>query len=104
MFKTGFIVSAMVVAGMGFAPLQLALADDGPPPMTFTVVHISPFSDAVYGNGTIAADTTDAFNKFMKATPVRAGTTLFFNSPGGDLGSGITMGQAIRKAGLNTNV
>lgn len=91
------------IGWIGFA-IQAPRADDNPPPMTFQLVQVSPLYDAVYAAGTITTDTATAFTNFLKANPVTAGTTLYFNSPGGDLGTGITLGQAIRKAGLDTAV
>lgn len=95
--------AAVAVAAIAIA-IQSPRADDNPPPMTFQIVHVSPLYDAIYAAGSITADTATAFANFLKANPVNAGTTLYFNSPGGDLGSGITLGQAIRKAGLDTAV
>ncbi len=72
--------------------------------MTFQLVKVSPLYDAVYAQGEITTDTGTAFADFLKANPVKPGTTLYFDSPGGDVGSGIELGQAIRKAGLDTAV
>lgn len=95
-----FLIAGAILAA---TPLSAARADD-PPPMVFQVVHVSSLYDAVYANGTITADTTKAFADFLKANPVRPGVTVYFNSPGGDLGSGLTLGEAIRKAELDTTV
>jgi hypothetical protein len=99
MNKLFLIVAAILAA----TSIETARADD-PPPMTFQIVHVSALYDAIYANGTITADTAKAFASFLKANPVRSGTTIYFNSPGGDLGSGVTLGQAIRKAALDTSV
>lgn len=101
----GLVAACGVFAGIGcnMSPTP-ARADNDPPPMTFQMVQVSPLYNAIGASGSITADTPKAFNAFLDANKPTAGTTLFFNSPGGDLGSGITLGQAIRKASLDTAV
>jgi hypothetical protein len=72
--------------------------------MSFQLVHFSSLDVAIAASGTITSDTPGAFTKFLAANPANPGTTVYFNSPGGDLGSGVALGQAIRKAGLDTAV
>ncbi len=98
--KIGLIVAAMVAA---VAAAQQARADDDAP-MSFRLVRLSSLHVAVYAPGTITTATTPAFNTFIAANKVNPGTTLFFNSPGGDLGASILLGQAIRKAAVDTAV
>lgn len=78
-----------------------ALAD---PAMSFVLVHPSAIYSAIYAGGEITTDTPGVFAAFLKANPVPAGATVYFSSPGGDLGSGVLLGEAIRAARLDTEV
>jgi hypothetical protein len=104
-YKFGLLLAA-IGCGVAVAALQPSVEEPPMtgPPMTFQLVKVSPLYDAVYAQGTITTDTGTAFTDFLKANPVKPGTTLYFDSPGGDVASGIELGQAIRKAGLDTAV
>jgi hypothetical protein len=59
----------------------------------------------IFADGDITADTAKAFQDFLEKNPPKAPhTTVVFNSPGGDLGAGLDLGEAIRKAKFNTTV
>jgi len=69
-------------------------------PMTFNAHGLFQ----VFADGEITADTPTAFSDFVKQNAGSLAQTLTFNSPGGDLLAGLTLGRAIRRAGWSTNI
>jgi hypothetical protein len=58
----------------------------------------------VYASGVIVSGTASAFTAFVQAHGVAPGGTVLLDSPGGLLDEGLKLGDAIRSAGLNTDV
>lgn len=91
-----------------------AAADTAPDPNAMTFYEWSGTEGRYFGegersyifaDGDITADTAKAFQAFLaKNPPKNPHTTVVFNSPGGDLGAGLDLGEMIRKAKLNTSV
>ncbi|MBV8889946.1 MAG: hypothetical protein JO267_11340 [Alphaproteobacteria bacterium] len=107
--RTAAVMFALAGAGPAIA------ADTTPPdPDAMTFTEWSGTTGQMFGQGTrtyifadgdITADTAKAFQDFLKAHPPKGmDTTVVLNSPGGDLGGGLDLGQAIRDAKLWTEV
>lgn len=58
----------------------------------------------IFAIGEITADTPKALTSALARFGAGPGTTLVLNSPGGDLGAGLAMGEIIRSHGLWTEV
>ena len=91
-----------------------ALADDAPDPNAMTFSAWTGTEGAFFGQGNrsyifadgdVVAGTPDAFKQFLQQNPIKApNTTVVLNSPGGDLGAGLELGQLIRDNKLWTEV
>jgi hypothetical protein len=69
-------------------------------PMTFQASGLFQ----VFADGEISADTPGAFTEFVKRQIGSLPLTVMFNSPGGGLLAGLTLGREIRRAGWSTNI
>jgi hypothetical protein len=58
----------------------------------------------IYAEGTITEGTHLRLLEFLKQNYVNEPVTLFFNSPGGSLAEGITLGRVIRSLGFSTGL
>lgn len=58
----------------------------------------------VYADGVITPGTAVRLQAFLDAHKVIPGSTVEFNSPGGNLAEGMRIGRLIRKRGLSTDV
>ncbi|WP_223532802.1 hypothetical protein [Pseudomonas sp. GL-RE-20] len=58
----------------------------------------------IYAKGTITEGTHLKFLEFLKQNNVNEAVTLYFNSPGGSLVEGITLGRVIRTLGYSTGI
>jgi hypothetical protein len=59
----------------------------------------------IFGDGEITGHTADNLREFLEKQNVPSmGSTLFLNSPGGDLVGGMQLGGAIRSLGLSTAI
>lgn len=58
----------------------------------------------IYAKGTITEGTHLKFLEFLKQNNVNEPATLFFNSPGGSLVEGLTLGRVIRTLGFSTGI
>ena len=93
------ICSAIFVS-LAFVAVAAASPADSDPPMSFKSLG---FMSGVLAEGDITADTPKVFEKFLQsdATVMRV---VHFNSGGGDLGAGLDLGRAIRRAGWSTGI
>jgi hypothetical protein len=69
-------------------------------PMTFKASGLFQ----VFADGEITADTPGAFTDFVKRQLGTFPMTVMFNSPGGDLIAGLSLGREIRRAGWSTSI
>jgi hypothetical protein len=58
----------------------------------------------VFADGEITAETPGAFTDFVNRQIGTLPLTVMFNSPGGDLLAGLTLGREIRRAGWSTSI
>lgn len=75
--------------------------------MRFTGSAEQPFTTGweITGDGTITADTGQRLKEFLEANHVPwIGSTLYLESPGGDLMGGLELGRVIRSLGLITAI
>jgi hypothetical protein len=89
--------SAAIIALAILATAAPAFAD---PAMTFKSIGLM---FGVLAEGDITADTPKVFEQFLKQD-VSVMRIIQFNSGGGDLGAGLDLGRAIRRAGWSTGV
>lgn len=73
-------------------------------PMRFEALQQSMTMIWVQATGTITADTPAEFERFLQTYDSQLTRTVFLHSPGGNLLAGLQLGQAIRRAGYNTNI
>ncbi|MGH2510845.1 MAG: hypothetical protein ACRDHZ_26065 [Ktedonobacteraceae bacterium] len=59
---------------------------------------------AIMGDGIITAHTADRLKNFLEENHIPEDSTLFLNSPGGDLMGGMKLGGVIRSYGLFTSI
>lgn len=94
------LFAALAGVMLGASP---ACADE---PMTFEWGTVYGDVQAIFANGEFTPETPAAFKAFLKrsADQVTPETTIYMNSLGGDLASGMEVGKMIRQAKLNTAV
>lgn len=103
------IVSLLFLLVLGFFPFAAFAEAPAEEEMSFSFYKLDlrpqfDLTQQIFASGTITPGTADKFNKFIKDNGVIAGGVVYFNSPGGSLVEGMALGEAIRAAGLNTNV
>jgi hypothetical protein len=58
----------------------------------------------VYLHGEIDADAPQRFRSMMTSSRIPAGSDIYLNIPGGDLGAGMALGRIFRKQGMATHL
>lgn len=96
-----------IAAGLASVAYFCAAAGAGnlEDPMHFTLQNEcegSGCTSYILAQGKIVSTTPDAFRAF--AARIKFRPTVYFDSPGGDLAAGLSLGRAIRKAHLDTFV
>jgi hypothetical protein len=72
--------------------------------MRFQAMQMSMVISWIQATGTITPDTPKIFEGFLKDNSRWLPSTVFLHSPGGDLLAGLTLGEMIRRARLNTTI
>ncbi|MDO9624338.1 MAG: hypothetical protein Q7J46_10175 [Pseudomonas sp.] len=92
---------ALGVLGLSFVSLPSQAMDFRPGGSAFACRDPQACKAWIMADGEITPDSPKAFAKYLQANP-HAPKLVRFNSPGGDLGAGLTLGLILREMGFST--